>query len=150
MSLLIAWERPQQRKQERLSLPVSFKLKSNDVSVYGKLTDISLTGVSFEPPPDVRIPRYVTLELFDHNPLRISAERVYLDKRMPGEHRCGLKFTALKSTIEHDLLRRTFASVDTWENSHAIQTRSNMIMGYYLLKGIIGCFLVIITVFDYI
>ncbi|MCK4987543.1 MAG: PilZ domain-containing protein, partial [Desulfobacterales bacterium] len=126
-------------------LPVSFKLKSNDVSVFGKLTDISLTGVSFEPPPDVRIPRYATLELFDHNPLRISAERVYLDKRTPGRSRCGLKFTALNSTIEHDLLRRTFASADTWENAHAIQTRSNMIMGYYFLKGIIGCFLPTVT-----
>ena len=145
VSLLVAWERPQKRKQERLSLPVPFKLRANSVSISGKLADISLNGASFEPPPDVRIPQDAILELFDQNPLRISVKRIYCDKRMPGKKRCGLEFTALNSTIKHDLLRRTFASADTWEDGHAIQTRSNIMMGFYFFKGIIGCFLPTVT-----
>jgi cellulose synthase (UDP-forming) len=145
ISLLVAWERPQRRKQERLSIPVPFKLKSNVVSVFGKMANISLNGASFVPPPNVRIPQFAILELFDHNPLRISVERAYHDKRSPGKRRCGLKFTSLNSTIKRDLLRRTFASADTWENVHAVRTRSNMMMGYYFLKGIIGCFLPTVT-----
>jgi cellulose synthase (UDP-forming) len=145
LSLLVAWERPQKREQERLSLPVSFKLKSNDVSVFGKLADISLSGASFEPPSNVRIPQDAILELFDHNPLRISVKRVYCDQRTLSKTRCGLKFTALNSTIEQDLIRRTFASPHNWENAHARQTRSNMMMVYFLLKGIIECFLPTVT-----
>ena len=145
VALLVAWERPQKRKQDRLDLPVPFKLKWNEVSVAGKLTDISLNGASFVPPPNIRIPQIAILELFDHNPIRIAVERVYHDKRSTGKRRCGLKFTSLNATGQHEIFRRTFSSADTWENAHAAQTRSNMMMGYYFLKGIIGYFLPAVT-----
>jgi hypothetical protein len=56
-----------------------------------------------------------------------------------------LNFTGLDPKTQNNLLLRTFAAPQTWQNAHAGHTRSNVVMGYYFLKGIISCFLPTIT-----
>lgn len=145
VALLVAWERPQKRQSERINLPVPFKLRANGFYLEGKLQDISLTGASFAPEGDICIPPSATLELFGQKPITLAVRRVYQDRRFGGRNRCGLSFIDPDHKTQNDLLLRTFAAADTWQNAHAGHTRSNLVMGYFFLKGIISCFLPTIT-----
>jgi cellulose synthase (UDP-forming) len=145
VSLLVAWERPQKRQSERISIPVPFKLSSAGFLLEGKLRDISLSGASFTPERGVNIPQSATIELFDQRPVRLAVRTVYQDRTRNGQGRCGLSFTFPDATAGNDLLLRTFADPDTWRNAHAEHARSNLLMGYHFLKGIIRCFLPALT-----
>ncbi|MGA1869818.1 MAG: glycosyl hydrolase family 8 [bacterium] len=141
VALLVAWERPQKRQSERINMQVPFKLRAKDFFLEGTLHDISLTGASFVSECEVCIPPSATLELFDNNSLTIAVRRIYQDRRGSGKVRCGLSFTDLDPKTQNDLLLRTFAAPQTWQNAHVEHTRSNVMMGYFFFRGIISCFL---------
>lgn len=145
VALLVAWERPQRRQSERINISVPFKLTADGFLLEGKLHDISLTGASFMPEREVSIPSSATLELFDKKPIAVAVRRVYQDRRHGGPVRCGVSFTSLDSRLKRELLLRTFADAHTWENAHAGHTGSNLMLGYYFVKGIISSFLPSVT-----
>jgi hypothetical protein len=77
--------------------------------------------------------------------MMLAVRRIYQDRRFAGQRRCGVQFTRMDPAIRNALLLRTIACPDTWQNAHVSHTRSNLMMGYYFVKGIIGCFLPAIT-----
>ncbi len=139
-ALLVAWERPQQRCADRLKISVPFILRAGKWWLKGRTEDISLTGLSFRPQPGVVIPASATLELFAEKPLFIPVRLVYQDRRLGKGRRCGLRFDSNEVSVQNELLLRTFALPATWEKAHAAHTRSNLIMGYYFIRGIFSCF----------
>lgn len=139
-ALLVAWERPQKRLSDRVPIPVPFTLRANGFFLKGRLQDISLSGASFMPEHNVRIPASAILELFDERPITIAVRRIYQDRKRGGENRCGLEFTNPDSAIKNELLLRTFAAPETWQHAHTGHTQSNLVMSYSFLKGIISCF----------
>ncbi len=139
-ALLVAWERPQQRAADRLAISIPFILEAGDLELKGKTSDISLSGLCFHSQAELRIPQWVTLSLFETDPIRIPARRVYLDRKTGKSSRCGFSFEFQDRKDRNRLLLRTFAAPATWENAHAGHTASNIVMGFYFIKGIFSCF----------
>ncbi|MFZ5571336.1 MAG: glycosyl hydrolase family 8 [Thermodesulfobacteriota bacterium] len=139
-ALLVAWERPQRRASDRLRVSIPFTLTSGGVSLSAATSDISLTGLSFRTGPEDRIPGAVELTLFAAEPLRIPARLVYHDREKGGRSRCGFCFQFRDPGDRNQLLLRTFADPATWEDVHGEHTRSNLLMGFYFIRGIFSCF----------
>lgn len=148
-SVLVAWERPQKRKDERLKISIPFKLIPNgttsgerkDLPISGTINDISLSGASIFLDAPLHLPKEATLVLFEDQPLSLPVRCLYQDKKIMGKIRCGFRFENPDPLVLKKLFLRTFASPNTWERAHEGHTRSNIMMMYYFLKGVIFCFL---------
>jgi len=138
-SLLIAWERPQRRVQDRVLHP--FKCRVSDgVTEYDTVTfDISLTGAGVTSEPGATLPESAIITF--EGGISVPAKIVYRETVTHRKIRCGYRF----GTIDRDLWKRLFlmifASAKTWENAHANRPRYALIMAYHYIEGMIRSFL---------
>jgi len=141
ISLLVAWEKPQRRTEDRISKAIPFTLIGRDGLAYeGRLHDISLGGFSIRTARRQVLPPLgeITLNDPDHPSLKLRAARVYLSR----SGRCaGYKFVDVKAVERESLLLMTFASEATWRNAHERRVRGNAGMIWAFFVGIVRCLL---------
>jgi cellulose synthase (UDP-forming) len=133
--LLIAWEKPQRRAEERVRKSVPFTLQDNTFTLHGQTTDLSLTGISFITPSADPIPPSVELTLHDRRPITCRCRVVY-HERIGRQYRCGLTMLDVNRETRRALILNLFADANTWRDAHEDRVRSNMLMAWLFFCGI--------------
>jgi cellulose synthase (UDP-forming) len=133
-AVLLAWEKPQRRIDDRIRLALPIRLEAangGDWAWTGETSDVSLSGVGLpvrlESPPSLRV------WLGRERPLELRARPVTGRRR----GRIGLEFERLTDEDRERLLLMTFADPRTWEHAHSRHTRSNFMMAAYFFYGLV-------------
>ncbi len=134
--LLIAWEKPQRRAEERVRKSVLFTLRDNTFTLHGRTVDISLTGVSFFTSLADPIPSSVELTLHDRRPITCRCRVVY-HERIGRQYRCGLAILDANQEIRRALVLNLFADPNTWRDAHEARVRSQLLMAWHFFRGIV-------------
>jgi cellulose synthase (UDP-forming) len=136
VGLLMAWEKPQRRIEERILKSVPFELRANERCLQGTAQDMSLTGLSWNQAPSDPLPPTMTITLLDKIPFTCQVRVVYHD-RLPGHGiRCGLTFLSLSEEQRRHLLLNLYADPGTWKDAHTHRLRSSAMMACHLLLGL--------------
>jgi cellulose synthase (UDP-forming) len=137
-ALLVAWERPQRREEDRVAVRLPLRIRTGDGAVWdGWTRDVGLGGVGFESadPLDLGGDLEVELGLPDGERIRLPAKALY-QERMGGTCRSGLAFASLDAASRRRILLGVFAHPGTWESAHHGHTRSHWAGAWYFLRGI--------------
>jgi len=139
-ALLVAWERPQRRAEERVALRHPATLDAAGVTSPVTLTDLSLGGAGAELPVAARWPEEAELALsLNGLALRVPVRLVRCETRR-GVTRGGLAFGALAIEERRALVRALFGRADTWAHAHDARPRTNAGMALSLFAGLARCF----------
>lgn len=137
IALLIAWEKPQRRQEERIRKPVPFVLHTGTGELTGTAHDMSLTGLSWHRAPAEPLPETMTVRLLDRLPFSARVRLVYHDRLPGGGTRCGLAFEDLRDEDRHTLLLNLYADPATWKDAHTHRLKSSFLMACHLLYGLV-------------
>jgi cellulose synthase (UDP-forming) len=137
-SLLVAWERPQRRSEERVRKPFKCRISGDEKFFTTSTVDLSVDGFSVQMPLDQKCPRSVVVE-FDES-IRVEAQMVYCEKIYRKSCRCGYKFVNMNKELKDKLFLMIFAAPSTWENAHDNRPKRSITMAYHYLTGMIKCF----------
>jgi cellulose synthase (UDP-forming) len=127
--LMIAWERPQRREEERVSrafpvrLHVEEPVASGGRPIEAWTTDVGIGGCALLLDAPVELAPTFALDLGLDKPIRLRA-RVAYQERVAGRTRLGLAFVDRGDAENHALLLGVFADPKTWESAHRRQARS--------------------------
>jgi cellulose synthase (UDP-forming) len=127
--LMIAWERPQRREEERVSrafpvrLHVEEPVASGGRPIEAWTTDVGIGGCALLLDAPVELAPTFALDLGLATPIRLRA-RVAYQERVAGRTRLGLAFVDRGDAENHALLLGVFADPKTWESAHRRQARS--------------------------
>ncbi len=141
--LMIAWERPQRREEERVARAIGVRLfagpdaSATEEVVDAKTADVGIGGCAVALPSNVALPDEFDLELDLEKPLRLRARLVY-HERSAGGSRAGLAFVGLGELETHALLLGVFADPRSWDDAHAGQARSYFGAAFEFLRSIGG------------
>ncbi|GAC1593541.1 MAG: hypothetical protein NVS4B10_00360 [Myxococcales bacterium] len=138
VALLIAWERPQRRAEERLARTLDVELRADGFALGAKTLDLSLSGLSLALPNATAVPQRV--EVTFSSGLSLAARLAY-SERIGGRLRCALEFVEPSNEARRALVRMLFSRAGTWDEAHAKKTRSAAVMGFHFLVGIAKSFL---------
>ncbi len=133
--LLMAWEQPQRRAEERIRKAIPLHLEADGYSLDGLSRDVSLTGVSLETGHTDSIPSIVNLTAHTIPPFTCQARVVYHEP-LAGRARCGLAFADLNEEHRRALVLTIFADPATWSAAHRTSVRSRLLMAGHLLTGL--------------
>ena len=136
IGLLMAWEKPQRRIEERILKPIPFELRSDRLCLRGTAHDMSLTGLSWKNAPSGPLPPTMTITLLDRIPFTCQVRLVYHDRLTGREIRCGLAFLTLSEADRRRLLLNLYADPATWRDAHTHRLRSSVLMACHLLIGL--------------
>lgn len=137
--LLIAWEKPQRRAEDRIRKSVPFELRSNGFCLKGETRDLSLSGVSFASAGQEDIPPFVGITVHDRYPVTCQCKVVYHKRLSARLSQCGLAYVNLSQDNRRALILNLFANPETWNESHADRVRSNLLMALHLFRGLVHC-----------
>ena len=139
-ALLVAWERPQRRAEERVPLRLSAALHAAELALPVTLTDLGLSGAAAELPPGARWPHASELAFtVNGRTFRVPVRLVRCEVR--GEAaRAGLAFAALAAEERRALVRALFGRAETWAHAHDRRPRTNGAMALQLVAGLARCF----------
>jgi cellulose synthase (UDP-forming) len=138
-ALLVAWERPQRREDERVARRIAARVEAPGLRVEARTADLSTTGAGLVLPAGAALPAEVELVVELDPPVRLAARRVWCE-RVGGELRAGVAFTP--STAERRALARALFSADgALAGAHLDRARSQVGMALRLLTGIVRAFL---------
>ncbi|TKS63662.1 MAG: hypothetical protein EWM73_01240 [Nitrospira sp.] len=140
VGLLIAWEKPQRRTEERILKPIRFELRTDNLCVQGTTHDVSLTGVSWCGAPPDPLPATMEIRLLDKIPFTCQVRLVYHDRLSGQGTRCGLVFLNLSEENRRLLLLNLYTDPATWREAHANRLRSSVLMASHLLIGLLKHF----------
>ena len=140
VGLLMAWEKPQQRTEERILKSIPFELQADNLCIEGTTHDVSLTGVSWYGAPPDRLPATMEIRLLDKIPFTCPARVVYHDRLSGHGTRCGLAFLNLSEENRRLLLLNLYTDPATWRDAHANRLRSSLLMAGHLLVGLLKHF----------
>lgn len=133
--LLMAWEQPQRRAEERIRKAVPLRLQTDGFSLDGLSRDVSLTGLSLETAHTDSIPSLVDLTVHTIPPFTCQARVVYHES-LAGRARCGLAFVDLNEEHRRAMVLTIFADPATWSAAHRTSVRSRLLMAGHLLTGL--------------
>jgi cellulose synthase (UDP-forming) len=139
VGLLIAWEKPQRRVEDRVRKSVPFVLHGDGFSLHGHTADLSASGLSFITPTSEAIPPSVEITLQDRHPIIVECRVVYHERMSVRVYRCGLAFLETGHDTRRSLIVNIFADPETWREVHTHRVRSNMAMAFHFLRGIVRC-----------
>jgi cellulose synthase (UDP-forming) len=144
-ALLVAWERPQRRADERVRRRVPVRLAAagaaaGEPAVLAQTVDLSSTGAAVRLPGDAALPQELLVELDGAEPLRLRA-RVVWRERVGREERAGLAFTGTGAEARRALVRIAFSADGAFSAAHDARARSQLGMAARLLAGIVRAFL---------
>ena len=134
--LLMAWEQPQRRTEERIRKGLLLQLRADGYRLDAVSRDVSLTGLSIETAPTDSIPPVVEITLHTNPPFTCQARVVYHEPLAGNRARCGLAFVAPNEDHHRTMLLTLFADPATWATAHTARVRSNLVMAGYLLAGL--------------
>ena len=126
--LMIAWERPQRREEERVSRAFPVRLHVDAASAPGGrpieawTTDVGIGGCAVLLDAPIDLPPRFDFDLGLEKPIRLRA-RVAYQERVAGRTRLGLAFVDRGEAENHALLLGVFADPKTWEAPHRRQAR---------------------------
>ncbi|MBH0178263.1 MAG: glycosyltransferase [Nitrospira sp.] len=132
--LLMAWEQPQRRAEERIRKAIPLRLEAEGYSLDGLSRDVSLTGLSLETAHTDSIPSRVTLTFHSIPPFTCQARVVYHEP-LAGRARCGLAFVGLHEEHHRTMVLTIFADPATWSAAHQTSVRSRLLMAGHLVTG---------------
>jgi cellulose synthase (UDP-forming) len=135
-ALLVAWERPQRRTDERMRRRVP-------VHVAGELAetvDLSTSGAAIRLGSDAPLPPVVDLAFDGPEPLRTRARVVWCE-RVGRELRAGLAFQGLDAGARRALVRIAFSADGVHADAHARRARTQLGMAARLAAGLARAFL---------
>ena len=134
-ALLMAWEQPQRRAEERIRKAIPLRLEADGYSLDGLSRDVSLTGISLETAHTDSIPSIVNLTAQTIPPFTCQAHVVYHEP-LAGRARCGLAFVDLNEEHRRALVLTIFTDPATWSAAHRASVRSRLLMAGHLLTGL--------------
>ena len=139
-ALLVAWERPQRRSEERVPLAMGATLHAGDLTLPITVKDLGLGGAGVELAREARCPAVGELGFaLGARSFRLSVRLVRCEPR--GEMaRAGLAFGALPVEDRRALVRALLGRAETWAGAHEDRPRTNAGMALQLLLGLARCF----------
>ena len=140
IALLIAWERPQRRAEERVAKVLPIRLEAEGLRLDVQTTEMSLSGLSFVTDRHHEIPRDLQVVIASLDGMRLRARVIYNDKLSRSRFRCGLHFVDVPAESRRVLIRKLFADSETWKTSHQNRSRSNFVIAFSLIAGLARCF----------
>jgi cellulose synthase (UDP-forming) len=150
-ALLVAWERPQRRGDERIrrrlpvrisgaSPPAASPRGGTPAAVEAEAVDLSISGACVSLAPGTILSREVRVELDGPERLRIAA-RVVWHERVGREERAGLAFEELLPAARRAIVRAAWSADGAHAAAHARRSRSQLGMAVRLLAGIVRALL---------
>ena len=144
-ALLVAWERPQRRADERIRRRLAVRIAgaggARDVAAAeAETVDLSTSGACLALAPGTVLPREVLLELGGREPLRLRGRVVWHERVGRGE-RAGVAFEALSAAARRAIVRAAWCDDDAHAGAHAHRARSQLGMAARLLAGLVRAFL---------
>jgi len=133
--LLMAWEQPQRRAEERIRKAIPLRLQTDGYSLDGLSRDVSLTGLSLETARPDSIPSIVNLTFHTIPPFTCQSRVVY-HEHLAGRARCGLAFVDLNEEQRRAMVLTIFADPATWAAAHQTRIHSRLLMAGHLLAGL--------------
>jgi cellulose synthase (UDP-forming) len=138
LALLVAWERPQRRAEERVKRAFPVTVRGDDLTLHCETHDLSLSGLSIQSSVFYRFPPAVDITLAGPEPLTVTARLVYHERVDRYTYRCGFRFDAPDAETQRWLIVHLFAAPATWQEVHQERTRSSVMMGWYFFAGILN------------
>lgn len=133
--LLMAWEQPQRRAEERIRKAIPLRLETDGYALDGLSRDVSLTGICLETAHTDSIPSIVNLTAQTIPPFTCQARVVYHEP-VAGRARCGLAFVELNEEHRRAMVLTIFADPATWSAAHQASVRGRLLMAGHLLAGL--------------
>src|SRR4029434_1642599 len=137
-ALLLAWERPQRREQERARCEIQARIQ-NGKPVHALTRDISLSGCSLVLEGRTPLPPQFDLALGIAGGVRARAELVYYE-RFRGGDRIGVRSLEPAAEMRQAVLLGVFARSETWEQARAEERRGRFALAAAFLLGLAGYF----------
>jgi len=139
-ALLVAWERPQRRADERIRRRIAVGLAGTDgVTVGAETVDLSTSGACVRLATAAPLPRELEIAFGDPEPLTLRA-RVVWRERVGREVRAGVAFAGLSPGERRALVRLAWSADDAHAGAHDRRSRSQLAMAARLLAGIARAF----------
>ncbi len=140
-SVIIAWERPQKRDEERIKFSLPLKLKDSEGNeIQGTLVDISLSGANIKIPKSEVSPKDVTLIFPDNWDLKIKAQKIHTSTNGIWVKKEGFRFSDLEAQQRHKLLLNSFANPECWDDIHKKHTQNNLVLAACFFIGLVKGF----------
>lgn len=136
LALLVAWERPQRRTDER----VRTRLPVRVGGVACATVDLSTSGACVRVEAGASLPAELEVAFAVPEPLRLRA-RLAWRERVGGEERAGLAFVAPTPAERRALVRIGFARAGVHAEAHARRATGQLAMAARLLAGIVRALL---------
>ena len=138
-SLIVAWERPQRRIEERATFPFKCRIVGEEGSFVTETLDLSIDGLGVKIPEGQIWPQFAIVEF--ENSLRIGAQMVYCEKIFSKESRAGYQFKNMDPELKKRLFLMIFSSPQTWEKTHEKRPKNSAAMVYHYFTGLVKGFL---------
>jgi len=142
--LMIAWERPQRREEERVRRAFPIRLAPDRAGLADGprpleawTVDVGIGGCGLRLDAPADLPDRFEVELGLEKPLRLRAALAY-QERVGGRARIGLRFVDPSEAETHALLLGIFADPKTWEDAHAREARSYVAATVSFLAALAG------------
>jgi cellulose synthase (UDP-forming) len=135
-ALLVAWERPQRRADERIRRRLPARVGREDAITI----DLSTSGACVALAPGVELPREAIYVLEGPEPLRVAAHVVW-QERVGGEERAGLAFRGVSPAARRAIVRAAWSADGAHAGAHDRRARSQLGMAARLAAGIVRALL---------
>jgi cellulose synthase (UDP-forming) len=135
--LLMAWERPQRRAEERIRKSIPFRLEGQGRSFEGRTDDVSAAGCSFTTKTTAALPSDVSMTFLTDPPFTCRAQVVYHERLSQTGARCGLRWIGMDQDTHRRMVLAIFADPATWAGAHAGRVKQSVIMAAHLLIGLV-------------
>jgi len=135
-ALLVAWERPQRRADERIRTRVAVRLDGAPAETF----DLSTSGACVRLASAAPLPSPLEVAFDGPEPLRLRARLVWRE-RVGRELRAGLAFEGPDAAVRRVLVRIAFARAGVHEGAHVRRATSQLGMAARLVVGLVRVFL---------
>ena len=138
-ALLVAWERPQRRADERVRCEVAARIE-NGSPIHAMTRDISLSGCSLILDGRTALPYSFDLVLGLNGGLRVHAELVFHERVTRNGDLVGVRFIDPTQETREKILLEVFACSETWERLRADERRSRFGLAAAFVLGFVRYF----------
>jgi PilZ domain-containing protein len=139
-ALLVAWEKPQRRTEERVPLAVPVTVRCDGGALAATSADLGLGGASLDLAEAIDLPAEVDLAFALAGEAHALRARVVRNEGERGGARCGVAFVGLGPAERRALVRGLFGQAATWRGAHDGRPAHGLGMALALLRGIAGAF----------
>jgi cellulose synthase (UDP-forming) len=140
LALLVAWERPQRRAEERVARAMAVRLDGGRILLETRTREMSLTGFSVLLAASQHVPERLRVTLGERPALAFEARQVW-SENVAGRRRAGFAFLEVTPEQRRELVRVLFASAGVWTQAHDRHARTSFGMILALVGGIVRALL---------